>query len=113
MRGIVIAAIAATAILAACSNENQTGPMNGERIKAALEGATWSSSSGASSSYRADGTVTNKGTNGETAEGKWRLDGDRYCQTIPADGTEGCFTLEMQKDGTIRVSNGSILTKAG
>jgi len=113
MRGILIAALAATAVLAACSNESQTGPMKADGIKAAFEGATWNSSSGASSSYRADGTLTSKSANGETNEGTWRLDGDRYCQTVPVGGSENCFTLEMQEDGTIRVSNGSILTKAG
>ncbi len=85
--------------------------LSGEEIAGALTGRELTYENGAVQVFRESGATTYRVGAG-LSEGRWRVEGDKYCSTWPPSAAWSCYALEREREtGRLRfVGAGGDLT---
>ncbi|MCB2129854.1 MAG: hypothetical protein KDE03_12435 [Rhodobacteraceae bacterium] len=103
MRRLILVAVLLLPVAAAAGDWHA---LTGAEIGTALSDHELTYEDGARQIFRAGGGTTYVVGAG-ASEGRWRVEGDRYCSNWQPSSVWSCYTLERDAEGRFRFSGGT------
>lgn len=86
------------------------GPLDGAGVTAALTGQKVVYQDGSSQTFRADGVTFYTAPGGAESQGRWRVEGNRYCSVWPPSDSWACYDVEGEAEVIRFISGGGDVT---